>query len=93
MRAAVIREFNEDLSLETVADPECPENGVVLEVAACGVCRSDFHGWVGGHPKVSPGSILGHEYCGVVVEAGALALLLLALLAADWWVLREGGRR
>lgn len=73
MRAAVVREFNEDLSIETVEDPKCPENGVVLEVAACGVCRSDFHGWVGGHPKVTNGSILGHEYCGTVVEAGAQA--------------------
>ncbi|PUB09792.1 zinc-binding dehydrogenase [Yoonia sediminilitoris] len=73
MRAAVVRDFNEDLSIETVEDPSCPDNGVVLEVAACGVCRSDFHGWVGGHPKVTNGSILGHEYCGTVVEAGAQA--------------------
>jgi alcohol dehydrogenase len=73
MRAAVVREFNEDLSIETVQDPACPDNGVVLEVAACGVCRSDFHGWVGGHPKVTNGSILGHEYCGTVVEVGAQA--------------------
>ena len=73
MRAAVVRAFNEDLSIETVADPICPDNGVVLQVAACGVCRSDYHGWVGGHPKVTSGSILGHEYCGTVVEAGAQA--------------------
>jgi len=70
MRAAVVREFNEDLSIETVADPECPDTGVVLEVAACGVCRSDYHGWVGGHPKVGNGTIMGHEYCGTVIEAG-----------------------
>lgn len=74
MRAAVIRDFNTDLSLETVPDPVCPENGVVLEVAACGVCRSDFHGWTGEHPKVRPGDILGHEYCGTVVEAGPRAV-------------------
>ena len=61
MRAAVLKAFNEDLSIETVPDPDCPENGVVLEVAACGVCRSDYHGWVGEHPKVTPGSILGHD--------------------------------
>ena len=73
MCAAVVREFSQDLSIETVPDPECPETGVVLEVAACGVCRSDFHGWVGAHPKVSDGSILGHEYCGTVVEVGAKA--------------------
>ena len=73
MRAAVVRDFNEDLSIETVEDPACPNNGVVLEVAACGVCRSDYHGWIGGHPKVINGSILGHEYCGVVVAAGPQA--------------------
>lgn len=73
MRAAVVREFNEDLSIETVPDPDCPENGVVLEVAACGVCRSDYHGWVGAHPKVINGSIMGHEYCGTVVAAGSRA--------------------
>ena len=73
MRAAVVREFNEDLSIEEVADPDCPDNGVVLEVAACGVCRSDYHGWVGGHPKVANGSIMGHEYCGTVVAAGPQA--------------------
>ncbi len=70
MRAAVVRVFNEDLSLETISDPDCPEDGVVLKVAACGICRSDHHGWSGEHPHVKPGSILGHEYCGVVVEAG-----------------------
>lgn len=73
MRAAVIREFNADLSVETVDDPRCPDDGVVLEVAACGVCRSDHHGWTGRHAEVTIGSILGHEYCGTVVEAGRFA--------------------
>ncbi|WP_299879607.1 zinc-binding dehydrogenase [uncultured Sulfitobacter sp.] len=73
MRAAVVREFNQDLSIETLPDPSCPDNGVVLEVEACGVCRSDYHGWTGAHPKVQNGSILGHEYCGTVVAAGPLA--------------------
>ncbi|MBN9674677.1 zinc-dependent alcohol dehydrogenase family protein [Salipiger bermudensis] len=70
MRAAVLREYNEDLSLETVPDPDCPDDGVVLEVLACGVCRSDWHGWVGEHPRVKPGQIQGHEYCGRVIAAG-----------------------
>lgn len=71
MRAAVVREFGKDLSIEDVAEPDCPEDGVVLKVLACGVCRSDHHGWIGHHPKISNGSILGHEYCGTVVAAGA----------------------
>lgn len=73
MHAAVMREFNEDLSIESVDDPICPADGVVLEVASCGVCRSDYHGWTGGHPKIQNGSIMGHEYCGTVVEAGPKA--------------------
>jgi D-arabinose 1-dehydrogenase-like Zn-dependent alcohol dehydrogenase len=73
MRAAVLKAYNQDLSIEAVADPDCPIDGVVLRVLACGICRSDWHGWVGEHPKVRPGDVLGHEYCGEVVAVGALA--------------------
>lgn len=73
MRAAVIRQYRADLSLETVPDPVCEADGVVVKVLACGICRSDWHGWVGEHAKVKPGAIPGHEYCGEVVEAGPLA--------------------
>lgn len=73
MRAAVITAFHHALDVQNVPDPTCPENGVVLQVAACGVCRSDHHGWTGEHPRVSIGSILGHEYCGTVVAAGPRA--------------------
>jgi alcohol dehydrogenase len=73
MRAAVIRAFGEDLSLEDIEEPACPEDGVILKVLACGVCRSDWHGWKGEHPRVKLGQIGGHEYCGEVVEAGPRA--------------------
>ncbi len=70
MRAAVLREYRADLALESVPDPECPADGVILKVEACGICRSDWHGWTGEHPRVKPGRIPGHEYCGAVVESG-----------------------
>ena len=73
MRAAVLVAYNADLGLQTVPDPACEADGVVLRVLACGICRSDWHGWVGEHPKVKPGAIPGHEYCGEVVEAGPLS--------------------
>lgn len=73
MRAAVLGAYNADLVIETVADPAPEADGVVLKVLACGVCRSDWHGWTGEHPRVKPGQILGHEYCGEVVAAGPLA--------------------
>ena len=70
MKAAVLREYNAPLVLEDVSTPDCPTDGVVLKVLACGICRSDWHGWVGEHPRVKPGQIGGHEYCGEVIEAG-----------------------
>lgn len=73
MRAAVIRQYRADLSLQTVPDPVCEADGVIVKVLACGICRSDWHGWVGEHAKVKPGAIPGHEYCGEVVESGPLA--------------------
>lgn len=70
MRAAVLKEYHAPLSIEEVPDPETPADGVVLKVSACGICRSDWHGWVGENPRVGPGQIGGHEYCGEVVSAG-----------------------
>ena len=70
MRAAVLHNYRQDPVIEDVPFPACPEDGVVLRVLACGVCRSDWHGWVGEHPRIKPGAIGGHEYCGEVVERG-----------------------
>lgn len=70
MRAAVLQNWREPLSIEDVAEPDCPPDGVILGILACGICRSDWHGWVGGNPKVRPPHIPGHEYCGIVEAAG-----------------------
>jgi D-arabinose 1-dehydrogenase-like Zn-dependent alcohol dehydrogenase len=76
MKAAVMEAFGEPLKIhEDWADPECGPNDVVLEVKACGICRSDYTLWNGGMPWmgiVPPlPSVLGHEYCGVVEEIGS----------------------
>ena len=71
MKAAVIHRYNESLSVETMPDPPCPSDGVVLKVLACGVCRSDWHAWKGADPDVSLPHIPGHEFCGEILEAGA----------------------
>ena len=41
MRAAVLREYGEPLSIEAIDAPD-PEG--VVDVGACGICRSDWHG-------------------------------------------------
>ena len=52
-----------------MAEPACPDDGVVIEVAATGVCRSDWHAWQGHDPVPLP-HIPGHEFAGVIVAAG-----------------------
>jgi len=50
--------------------PRCPEDGVVVEVRATGVCRSDWHAWAGHDPVPLP-MVPGHELAGRVHEVGA----------------------
>lgn len=71
MRAAVLTGYRAPLELRDLPDPDCPEDGVVLRVLACGVCRSDWHSWTGSDPDVILPHIPGHEYCGVVEAAGS----------------------
>ena len=70
MRAAVMRSFEEPLVLEDVADPPCPADGVVLACCASGVCRSDWHAWMGHDPSIALPHVGGHELCGSIAEVG-----------------------
>jgi alcohol dehydrogenase len=71
LRAAVFSAFNAPLTLEEVADPACPRDGVVVAVKACGVCRSDWHAWTGADRDVAAPHVPGHEFSGEVVAVGA----------------------
>ena len=70
MRAAVLTEFNAPLEIQELPDPDCPKDGVLLRVLACGVCRSDWHAWNGSDPVPLP-HVPGHEYCGEVIAVGS----------------------
>lgn len=70
MKALMMYEARGDLTITEVPDPTCPPDGVVVELAACGVCRSDHHAWVGADPDVTFPHIMGHELAGVVAEVG-----------------------
>ncbi|MEM8577104.1 MAG: alcohol dehydrogenase catalytic domain-containing protein [Pseudomonadota bacterium] len=71
MRAALITRYRAPLELTSVPDPVCPPDGVVVEVMACGICRSDWHAWTGADPDVTLPHVPRHEFCGTIVEAGA----------------------
>ena len=70
MRAVVMDAVGAPLEVRAVADPVAPAGGVVVEVRATGLCRSDWHAWAG-HDDIAVPHVPGHELAGVIVETGA----------------------
>lgn len=70
MRAALITAYGEPLEVEKVPDPEPTLTGVVLRVDATGICRSDWHAWIGHENLPSLPHVLGHEMAGTVESVG-----------------------
>ena len=59
-------------SWDTVPDPGIKDaTDVIVRVAAVTICGTDLHILKGDVPEVRPGTILGHEAVGEVVEAGS----------------------
>jgi alcohol dehydrogenase len=71
VRAAIFETFKSPIIVKDVPDPACPADGVIVQVKACGVCRSDWHAWTGADPDVSAPHVPGHEFAGAVDEVGA----------------------
>ncbi|MGV9886182.1 zinc-dependent alcohol dehydrogenase family protein [Streptomyces sp. NPDC003395] len=71
MRAVVFERFGEPAEVRQVPDPAPAEHGVVVRVAATGLCRSDWHGWQGHDPDITLPHVPGHELAGVVEAVGA----------------------
>jgi len=68
MKALVIEGVQKAVVKE-VPVPEIEKDGMLIKTMANGVCRSDWHVWVGDHGIVQP--IIGHEFSGVVEEVGS----------------------
>ena len=58
-------------TLGVMPEPECPPDGVIVDVHATGVCRSDWHAWKGHDPVPGFPHVPGHEYAGVIAQVGA----------------------
>lgn len=70
MKAAVYDAFQGPVEIREVDDPEPGRSGVVVKVAATGVCRSDWHGWMGHDRDIRVPHVPGHELAGTVAAVG-----------------------
>ena len=70
MRAAYYEAFQQPLSLQDLPEPAPADHGAVIRVGASGLCRSDWHGWMGHDPDITPPHVPGHEFAGRIAALG-----------------------
>ncbi len=74
MKAAVMEGIRQPLVVRNVEEPKLSPGSAIVRVEANGICRSDWHLWMGDWTWFMPAlkfpHVLGHEFCGVVEEAG-----------------------
>ena len=72
MQALVYTQPNE-VQLQERPVPALDMGEVILKIDAVGICGSDMHAYHGHDPRRKPGLVLGHEFCGTVVESASPA--------------------
>lgn len=70
MKAILYEAFSTPPKLVSLPDPVPEPHGVVIEVMATGVCRSDWHGWVGHDGDIELPHVPGHELAGRIAAVG-----------------------
>ena len=70
MRAVYFEEFGALPEVREVPDPVPSPAGVVVRVEATGLCRSDWHGWLGHDAGIHLPHVPGHELVGVIDAVG-----------------------
>ena len=70
MKAVVYEAFGQAPELRILPDPTPEPHSVIIKVEATGLCRSDWHGWVGHDPDIRLPHVPGHELAGVIAAVG-----------------------
>jgi L-iditol 2-dehydrogenase len=70
MKALLLSEYSK-LEVADLPRPEAGPGEVLVQVAACGICGSDVHGYDGSSGRRIPPLVMGHEAAGVVAAVGA----------------------
>lgn len=69
MKALVLSEYKH-LEVKDVPAPVAGAKEVLVQVAACGICGSDVHGYDGSSGRRIPPIVMGHEAAGIVAGVG-----------------------
>jgi len=70
MKAVLFESFAKPPKLANLPDPTPANDGVVIKVEATGLCRSDWHGWMGHDPDITLPHVPGHEFAGTITALG-----------------------
>ena len=70
MRAVYFEKFQGPVDVREVPEPIVSGGSVIVKVEATGLCRSDWHGWMGHDTDISLPHVPGHELAGIVYETG-----------------------
>ena len=71
MNAIFFSQFKGPLSVIDIPIPAPTNDGVVIKVEATGLCRSDWHAWMGHDPDIVLPHVPGHEFAGVISAIGS----------------------
>ncbi len=71
MKAVYYEKFKGPVVVREVPKPKVSPASVIIKVGATGLCRSDWHGWMGHDPDIVLPHIPGHELAGTIAEVGA----------------------
>jgi L-iditol 2-dehydrogenase len=69
MKALLLSEYSK-LEVADLPLPVAGPDEVLIQVAACGICGSDVHGYDGASGRRIPPLVMGHEAAGMIAETG-----------------------
>lgn len=70
MNAIYFTQFKGPLEIKDIPVPTATNDGVVIKVEATGLCRSDWHAWMGHDSDIVLPHVPGHEFAGVISKIG-----------------------
>ncbi|MBK8501709.1 MAG: alcohol dehydrogenase catalytic domain-containing protein [Saprospiraceae bacterium] len=70
MQAVYYDQFGQTPIVKLVEVPVIGPGSVLLRVRSTGICRSDWHGWMGHDKDIALPHVPGHEFSGTIEEIG-----------------------